>query len=139
MSEKDVIMETAKMLSNYNGQLLNNAQIKKQFGSAAGGSDICCIINTHVFLITFKWDNGTMSANNTILFLNACNIIEKAVIHTTTNYKFYKVIISKKQGIQVSANYINIHLNNTPNLSPQDDVKYVLYQLYTYINSMIAS
>jgi hypothetical protein len=139
MSEKDVIMETAKMLSNYNGQLLNNTQIKKQFGSAAGGSDICCIINTHVFLITFKWDNGTMSANNTILFLNACNIIEKAVIQTTTNYKFYKVIISKKQGIQVSANYINIHLNNTPNLSPQDDVKYVLYQLYTYINSMIAS
>jgi hypothetical protein len=28
MSEKDVIMETAKMLSNYNGQLLNNTQIK---------------------------------------------------------------------------------------------------------------
>jgi len=139
MSEKDVIMETAKMLSNYNGQLLNNTQIKKQFGSTAGGSDICCIINTHVFLITFKWDNGIMSANNTILFLKACNVIETIVNQTTTNYKFYKVIISKKQGIQVNANYINIHLNNTPNLSPIDDVRYVLYQLYTYINSMIAS
>lgn len=139
MSEKDVIMETAKMLSNYNGQLLNNTQIKKQIGSAAGGSDICCIINTHVFLITFKWDNGIMSANNTILFLKACNVIETTVNQTTTNYKFYKVIISKKQGIQVNANYINIHLNNTQNLSPIDDVRYILYQLYTYINSMIAS
>ena len=79
-----------------------------------------------------------MSANNTILFLNACNIIETAVIQMTTNYKFYKIIISKKQGIQVNANYINIHLNNTQ-LSPQDEVKYVLYQLYTYINSMISS
>jgi hypothetical protein len=138
MSEKNVIIETAKMLVNYNGQLLNNNQIKKQFGSAAGGSDICCIINTHVFLITFKWDNGIMSANNTILFLKACNIIETAVVQTTTNYKFYKIIISKKQGIQVNSNYINIHLNNTQ-LSQEDEVKYVLYQLYTYINSIISS
>jgi len=86
------------MLTNFDGQFMNDVEVKSKFGNNAGSIDSMLRVKTTVFIFAYKFDNGVMSANNITQFFRACNTVctnikEK---HPTKEYTYYKILVTKK-------------------------------------------
>lgn len=89
---------TNKFLSNFNGQLLSDTEIKGKFSSLAGGIDCILRVDKTVLMMAFKWDNGVMSVNNINQFLRATNVVSTNITqtHPDRKYNYIKVLVTKK-------------------------------------------
>jgi hypothetical protein len=147
---KSVIFNSAvfTMLKNFNGQLLNNVEVKKKFTSESGSIDCLFRFEKTVFLFVFKWDKGIMSANNTIQFLKSCDIVINNINkqHPDKIYTFYKVAVTKKPinfpgnvDINGAPKLFNVHLDPEhisdiiPSTFENTLMEYVITKLYNNI------
>jgi hypothetical protein len=86
------------ILSNFDGQLLKDTELKNKYTSAAGGVDCLLRVEKTIFLMAFKWDKGVMSVNNVNLFFKASNVIMTGIkqAHPDKDFNYVKLIVSRK-------------------------------------------